>query len=193
MLTRAEFLGSEVDADREDRFENLDVNNNGRVERSEWHASRDAFDWLDRNNDDVLSRTEVVGEDVEQSDLFGGLDANNDEVITPEEWQWSRRSFARQDQNGDGQLTRREMTNAELQSQETSVGAVWTSGRAVVVEAARGWVDTGIEVQRGDRISIDASGTVTLSNNDWTSQSRPARGLAAAPSPRRCETTRPAR
>jgi Ca2+-binding EF-hand superfamily protein len=165
VLTRAEFLGSEVDADREDRFENLDVNNNGRVERSEWHASRDAFDWLDRNNDGVLSRNEVVGEDVEQSDLFGGLDANNDEVITPDEWQWSRRSFARQDQNGDGQLTRREMTNAELQSQETTVGAVGTSGRAVVVEAARGWVDTGIEVQRGDRISIDASGTVTLSNN----------------------------
>ena len=165
VLTRAEFLGSDVDADREDRFEYLDVNNNGRVERSEWHASRDAFDWLDRNNDGVLSRTEVVGEDVEQSDLFGGLDANNDEVITPDEWQWSRRSFARQDQNGDGQLTRRELTNAELQSQETSVGAVGTSGRAVVVEAARGWVDTGIDVRLGDRISIDASGTVTLSNN----------------------------
>ena len=165
VLTRAEFLGSEVDADREDRFEYLDVNNNGRVERSEWHASRDAFDWLDRNNDGVLSRTEVVGEDIEESDLFGGLDANNDKVITSDEWQWSRRSFAQQDQNGDGQLTRRELTNAELQSQETSVGAVGTSGRAVVVEAARGWVDTGIDVQPGDRISIDASGTVTLSNN----------------------------
>ena len=86
-------------------------------------------------------------------------------MITPDEWQWSRRSFARQDQNGDGQLTRRELTNAELQGQETSVGAVGTSGRAVVVEAARGWVDTGIDVRRGDRISIDASGTVTLSNN----------------------------
>ena len=164
-LTRAEFLGSDVDADREDRFEYLDVNNNGRVERSEWHASRDAFDWLDRNNDGALSRTEVVGEDLEQSDLFGGLDANNDQVITPDEWQWSRRSFARQDQNGDGQLTRRELTTAELQSQETIAGAVGTSGRTVVVEAARGWVDTGIDVRRGDQISVDASGTVTLSNN----------------------------
>ena len=125
VLTRAEFLGVEVDADREDRFEYLDANNNGRVERSEWHASRDAFDWLDRNNDGVLSRTEVVGEDTEQSDLFGGLDANNDNVITPDEWQWSRRSFARQDQNGDGQLTRRELTNAELQSQRDGRSAQW--------------------------------------------------------------------
>ena len=38
VLTRAEFLGGEVDADREDRFDYLDVNNDGRVERSEWHA-----------------------------------------------------------------------------------------------------------------------------------------------------------
>ena len=76
------------------------------------------------------------GQDIEQSDLFGGLDTNNDDVITPDEWQWSRRSFARQDQNGDGQLTRRELTNAELQG--TGGGAVGTSGRAVVIEAARG-------------------------------------------------------
>ncbi len=172
VLTRAEFLGGDVDADREDRFDYLDANNNGRVERSEWHASRDAFDWLDRNNDNVLSRAEVVGDDVGQSDLFGGLDANRDDVITSDEWQWSRRSFASQDQNGDGQLTRRELTNTELQNQRTTGGAVGTSGpavgtsgRMIVVQAARGWIDTGINVQRGDRISIEASGTVTLSNN----------------------------
>ena len=165
VLTRAEFLGTDVDADREDRFEYLDANNNGRVERSEWHASRDAFEWLDRNDDGVLSRTEIVGDGTDESDLFGGLDNNNDNVITTDEWQWSRRSFAQQDQNGDGRLTRRELTNTELQSQETSVGAAGTSGRGIVVEAARGWVDTGITVSRGDRISIDASGTVTLSGN----------------------------
>jgi Ca2+-binding EF-hand superfamily protein len=164
VLTRAEFLGSDVDADREDRFEYLDANNNGRVERSEWHASRDAFEWLDRNDDGVLSRTEVVGDDAEQqSDLFGGLDSNNDDAITSDEWQWSRRSFAQQDQNGDGRLSRRELTNAELQG--ANGAAVATSGRAIVVDAARGWVDTGIAVSRGDRISIDATGTVTLSGN----------------------------
>jgi Ca2+-binding EF-hand superfamily protein len=163
VLTRAEFLGSDVDADREDRFEYLDGNNNGRVERSEWHASRDAFEWLDRNDDGVLSRTEVVGDDTEQSDLFGGLDSNNDNAITSDEWQWSRRSFAQQDQNGDGRLTRRELTDTELQG--ASGGAVGTSGRGIVVEAARGWVDSGINVSRGDRISIDASGSVTLSGN----------------------------
>jgi len=164
VLTRAEFLATDVDADREDRFEYLDVNKNRRIERSEWHASRDAFNWLDRNHDGVLSRTEVVGENIAEADLFAGLDANSDNLVTPNEWQWSRRSFARQDQNGDGQLTRRELTNAELQV-ASGGGAVGTSGRAVVVEGVRGWVDTGIDVSRGDSVSIDATGEVTLSDN----------------------------
>jgi Ca2+-binding EF-hand superfamily protein len=189
LLTRAEFLGSDVDADREDRFEYLDVNNNGRIERSEWHASRDAFDWLDRNNDGVLSRIEVAGEDTEEGDLFASLDSDNNNAITADEWQWSRRSFARQDQNGDGQLTRRELTNAELESQSQGIGGgvVGTSGRAIVVEAARGWIDTGIQVRQGDQISIDASGTVTLSTNGSDiaepSGSRTGRRANSAPLP----------
>src|SRR5687768_9397689 len=65
-LTREEFLSGDVDVDREDRFEYLDSNNNGRIERTEWHASRDAFTWLDRNRDGVLSRQEVVGEGAEK-------------------------------------------------------------------------------------------------------------------------------
>ena len=48
-------------SERDDRFEYLDANNNGRIERSEWHASDDAWQWLDRNNDNVLSRAEVEG------------------------------------------------------------------------------------------------------------------------------------
>ena len=167
-LTREEFLSGDVDADREDRFEYLDANRNGRIERSEWHASRDAFTWLDRNRDGVLSRTEVVGEETAQADLFGSLDANNDNMITPQEWQWSRRSFARQDQNGDGQLTRAELTNAELNSTRGTVGTTGArvgNTREVSVEAARGWVDTGIDVRTGETLSIQASGTVSLSDN----------------------------
>ncbi|MGH9173838.1 MAG: hypothetical protein ACRD1H_05755, partial [Vicinamibacterales bacterium] len=49
VLNRTEFLGSDMDDDRGDQFEDLDVNGNGRVERGEWHASADAFTWLDRN------------------------------------------------------------------------------------------------------------------------------------------------
>ena len=64
-LNAAEFTGQGTpvwDDDRDDSFENLDANNNGRVERGEWHGTLDAFQWLDRNRDNWLSRTEVVGD-----------------------------------------------------------------------------------------------------------------------------------
>jgi Ca2+-binding EF-hand superfamily protein len=192
-LTREEFLSGDVDVDREERFENLDADRDGRIERSEWHASRDAFVWLDRNKDGVLSRREVAGDDTAPADLFRGLDANRDGVITTAEWQWSRRSFARQDQNGDGQLTRAELTNAELSAAGAPTGTSGTavtpstSGHAVTVNGQQGWVDTGIDVRSGDTISIQASGTVTLSTNASDiaepGGSRTNRRAASAPLP----------
>lgn len=163
ILTRAEFLGEDVDYDREDRFDYLDANRNGRVERSEWHGSRDSFDWLDVNNDNVLSRAEMVGEDADETDLFASLDINGDDVITQDEWHWSRRSFNRQDTNSDGRLSRSELTNAELSA--ANPAAVGTSGRTVIVDATRRWVDTGIDVRSGEAITIQAEGTVVLSEN----------------------------
>jgi Ca2+-binding EF-hand superfamily protein len=195
-LTREEFLSGDVDSDREDRFEYLDANRNGRIERTEWHASRDAFEWLDRNNDGALSRTEVVGENAEEGDLFGGLDANNDNRITADEWQWSRRSFARQDQNGDGELTRTELTNAEVSAARGTTGAAGTSGTSgtsrtgepqMIVDAARGWVDTGYDLRAGDVVSIQASGSATLSTGGSDvadpAGSRTNRRAASAPLP----------
>ena len=51
----------ELWSDREDTFENLDVNRNNRIDRSEWKATTDAFQWLDRNGDGWISRGEFVG------------------------------------------------------------------------------------------------------------------------------------
>jgi Ca2+-binding EF-hand superfamily protein len=47
--------------DRVDRFENLDVNNNSRIEPREWHGTVAAFNRLDVNNDNFLSRSEFTG------------------------------------------------------------------------------------------------------------------------------------
>ena len=109
-LTMAEFTSTSMDDDRDDRFENLDVNRNSRVERSEWHGSVDAFEWLDRNNDNVLSRAEVVGENSNQFDSFASLDTNRSGTLTPNEWKWTTRSFSRYDTDGDGLITRREFS-----------------------------------------------------------------------------------
>jgi Ca2+-binding EF-hand superfamily protein len=48
------------DFDRREQFEFLDVNNNGFIERREWHADAHSFAQLDRNNDNRLSRAEVT-------------------------------------------------------------------------------------------------------------------------------------
>jgi Ca2+-binding EF-hand superfamily protein len=186
VLTRAEFLGGDVDDDREDAFADVDHNRNGRIERSEWHGSEEAFDWLDRNRDEVLSRAEVAGEDVprHESDLFGSIDANRNGVIDRSEWQWSRVSFDGRDRNNDGMLSREELgagTTAATAGQETA----GTSGRAIVVDARERWTDTGIVVRRGDFLTFDAQGTIQMSANgsDTATASGSASGRRAPNSP----------
>jgi hypothetical protein len=69
VISRAEFLGldlvNEPVRDRIDtrgeRFEDLDTNNDNRITRREWRDSDDAFRWLDRDNNGVLTRAEVTG------------------------------------------------------------------------------------------------------------------------------------
>ena len=64
VLTLPEFLGTaSTDIDAEDRFADLDTNNNGQIERREWHGTLEAFRWLDRNNDGRLNRVETVEND----------------------------------------------------------------------------------------------------------------------------------
>ena len=98
------------DDDRDDSFDNLDINNNGRLEQSEWHGSADAFRWMDRNGDNSLSRLEVLGQTTGQSgfDSFVSLDYNRNNALEFPEWRWSRRSFDTYDANRDGRLTRQE-------------------------------------------------------------------------------------
>ena len=170
-LDKNEFLGLDYDDDRVDSFDDIDFNNNGRVERSEWHGGEAAFNSLDANRDGVLSRFEVVGGTDWTNDTwdqFVNLDFNRNGSLSRDEWHWSAATFNRRDLNRDGMLSRREFeaTGGEA-GPGTGSGAVGTSGpsRTVRVNSQQRWTDAGIDVRAGDTITISASGNIQMSDN----------------------------
>jgi len=63
-LALNEFLiAADVDDDRGDRFDYLDLDGNNRLDRTEWHGTAAAFQWLDRNGDGYLNRVEASASD----------------------------------------------------------------------------------------------------------------------------------
>jgi len=172
VLTRAEFIGEgDVDDDREDSFDDLDVNNNGMVETDEWHASARMFSLLDRNGDGMLSRFEVVGSSnsLDTYDEFSSLDVDRDAAIDRAEWHWSNASFVRRDANRDGRLTRREFDVAGGAPGTAATAAT----QAVRVNAQQRWTDGMLDVIAGDTLTFDASGSITMSS-DATDTASPA-------------------
>jgi Ca2+-binding EF-hand superfamily protein len=161
-ISRAEFLNNAAtqgfDDDRGDRFDDLDVNGNNRVERGEWHGSVSAFEWLDRNNDGVLARAEMVGNAPVSDDQFTSKDINRDRFISRSEWHYSPGSFSRLDTNRDGRLSRVEFDAAG------PLGATGTAAK-VNVNGYDRWTDTGIFVRTGDEITFDATGRIQFSQS----------------------------
>lgn len=181
-LDREEFLGADMDDDRGDKFDDLDLNGDNRVDRNEWHASDDAFRWLDRNRDGVLSRVEVTGDDRVASvgDQFASLDYDGNGTISRNEWHWSLGSFSQRDLNRDGVLSRREFA-MRTGSASSSTGPV----PMVRVDPKLRWTDTGIDVRAGDVLTISARGTIQMSTdpNDVATPAGSRTGRSAPASP----------
>lgn len=186
-ISLAEFLGeSDPDDDREDNFDDLDYNNNGRVERAEWHGSLAEFRRLDTNNDGILSRYEVVGsnESFNTYNEFAGLDYNRNGRLERGEWHWSNVSFTSRDTNRDGVLSQAEF---DAGGGSPVIGAVTgTAGTQTVrVNSQVRWTDTGITVRAGDVITFSTQGQVQLSDNaqDMASSAGSLSGRTAADAP----------
>ena len=165
-LDQTEFLGGDVDDVRDTSFDDLDWNNNGRVERSEWSGSPAVFTNLDRNRDGVLSRFEVVGgidTPNDTYDQFVSLDYNRDGAIARDEWHWSNVSFTRSDTNRDGRISRQEF--AATGGSPAAVGTAGVQQRTTRVNSQQRWTDSGIIVRAGDVVTVDASGTIQMSDD----------------------------
>jgi Ca2+-binding EF-hand superfamily protein len=163
-LSRTEFLGeASWDDDRDDRFEDLDLNNNGRIERAEWHGSQDAFLWLDSNRNGWLSRAETTGNVNPRAATnadFRRIDMNNNGRITRDEWFWSRASFDQRDANRDGMLTVREFNSV------SDATLARDNARDIRVDPRERWTNTGVYVRAGDRINMNATGTIQMATGN---------------------------
>lgn len=181
-ISLQEFLGEGVEDVRDDSFDNMDWNNNGRVEKSEWFGGTAEFNRLDRNRDGVLSRFEVVGStpSFDTWDQFQNLDYDRNGTLSRAEWHWSNASFASRDRNRDGVLSRQEF--------DVSGGApamASAAGRQTVrVNSQQRWTDTGINVRAGDVITFDASGEIEMSEpSDTATPAGSTRGRTAPDAP----------
>ena len=152
------------------RFRGMDNNNDGTITQDEWQGNRNSFRQHDWNGDGVLSGDEVRSgrfrqgrtvedEDFDRMDRFQDLDANNNGRVELREWHATDAAFHQLDRNGDNYLSR-----AELAGQAGGpVATTGNTGNLVYVDADQRWTDTGIDVQAGQTIAVDAQGTVMLS------------------------------
>ncbi|HYE88664.1 MAG TPA: hypothetical protein VEA16_20015 [Vicinamibacterales bacterium] len=168
-LTVNEFVGEGVEDDlRGDRFDDLDINNNGRVERAEWYGGLDDFRWLDRNNDGILSRFEVVGSEPamgNEFDEFANLDFDRNGTLSRAEWHWSNVSFTQRDRNRDGLISRNEFNAAGGAPVIGAISGQNVNTQTIRVNAQQRWVDTGLTVRAGDVLTFNTMGQIQMSAN----------------------------
>ncbi len=184
-LSLQEFLGEGVEDVRDSQFDDMDWNNNGRVEKAEWYGGNAEFQRLDTNRDGILSRFEVVGgqESFETWDQFQNLDYDRNGNLSRAEWHWSNASFTARDRNRDGIISRQEFdVSGGAPGGATATAA---ASRSITVNSQQRWTDTGIDVRAGDVITFNASGTITMSDDtgDTATPAGSTRGRTAPDAP----------
>jgi hypothetical protein len=120
---------------------------------------------------------------------FKEMDENGDGVVTRAEWRGNLRSFDEHDWNGDWILS----------GDEVRVGAERPAGRGrgaadrrdtsvtAIVDSRDDWTDTGLDVRRGETLTINATGTIQFADRTLGTGPDGAAGLRAlggAPMPR---------
>ena len=95
--------------DRKDVFEELDRDGNELLSRSEWPGKERSFRKMDASKDGVLSREEFLATNGRYwNELFQDLDFNDDGVVTRLEWLDDETAFDLHDKDRNGVIDRHE-------------------------------------------------------------------------------------
>ena len=183
-ISLQEFLGEGVEDDRDETFDDMDWNNDGRVTRTEWHGGTTEFNRLDRNRDGVLTRFEVQGAEpsFDTWDQFNNLDYDRNGTLSRAEWHWSNASFSTRDRNRDGVISRQEF---DVSGGAPAVATSVATARSIRVNSQQRWTDSGIDVRAGDVITFSATGQITMSDDtgDTATPAGSTRGRSAPDAP----------
>jgi hypothetical protein len=192
VITRAEWQGTRA------QFNAADTNKDGILSGTEVRlpSRRDQvrqpgeFNLDLDNNDDTNDAAGAVGTNgtvMTRRSQFMSLDDNGDGQLTFREWDGTRATFNRQDLDGDGVITRREYVGIEAGAAGPRAQARAANARVVTVDAQTQWTNTGLYVNAGDTIALDARGTARLSDdpNDIAEPAGARSGRRAAEAPMR--------
>lgn len=101
--------GEQTRPDTEERWKKLDQDSDGRISRSEWQRSEQAFDRMDADKDGFLTKEELRSAAREfrgkSRERFRGMDTDSDGNISRSEWKGKEEMFNRLDTNSDGVLS----------------------------------------------------------------------------------------
>jgi EF-hand domain pair/EF hand len=100
----------------EERWKELDQDNDGRISRSEWQRNEQVFDRMDADKDGYLTKEELRSAFREfrgkHRNGLREMDADADGNISRSEWKGKEETFKRLDTNNDGLLSRDELRGA---------------------------------------------------------------------------------